>query len=99
CGELCRGFSRLSFFSHVAKDQDNALHRPLIAIYRGPAIIDRDFVAISGDENCVVRQSHDMLQAAHFLDGILNGLACLLIDDPEHLAQWLAFGFCLWPSS
>ncbi len=83
---------RPALLGHVAEDQDDPGDRAVIAPDRRGAVLDRPVPAIASDQDRVVGQADDAARRQDLRDGILDGHAGRLVDDPEDLFERPALG-------
>ena len=82
----------------VAEDQDAAGDAGRARPDRRGAVVDRTLGAVPADEHGVVRQADDDALAQRPRRRVLDRLARLLVDDPEHRVERLAERLVLRPA-
>ncbi len=83
---------------HIAKDEHDAGHFAVLAANRSSAVIDYIFLALPGNEDSVIGQADNRLQAPHLFDRILDLLPRFFVDDMEDFVERLAEDFLGCPT-
>lgn len=71
----------------VVEDHDDAHDISVVVADGGGAVVDRRFRAVLGDEDGVVGEADDRAQADGLVDRAFDELACLFVDNVEHVEQ------------
>ncbi len=93
-----QGILTLQGHGDVAEDEDDA-HEVSVFIADGRAgVVDEEFCAIAADEDGVVGEGDDAIEALHLGDRVLERLAGGPIDDVEDLVHGEAVGVFVGPA-
>ncbi len=85
--QLASGRFRLPPLRDVTEDEDHAPQHSPGVTDRGGAVVNGAFRSVLGDEDRVVRQPDDPALPQHFLDGVLDRLAGMLVHDAEYFFE------------
>ena len=88
----------LAFAGDVAEDHDDAGECAGAVADGSAAVVDVDFGAVAADEDGVVGEADDALEALDFGDGGFDELAGGFVDDVEDLFEGPVEGFGLRPA-
>src|SRR5581483_4443151 len=77
----------LPLFSDVPEYQDNAGQRSIGTEDGRATVVNRDLLSVLADQNRVICQSNNSVQAAHLIYRVLDRLACIFINDPKDFGE------------
>jgi hypothetical protein len=83
---------RPPLFGRIAKHQDDAGNASILVPNGRRAVGNGPLGPVPGDEHGMVAQANDLTFAQGPGDGILDGLATLLLEDAEHRRQRFPMG-------
>ena len=76
----------------IAEDHDDAREFAGFVADGGSAVVDGDFRSVLANEQGVIGDADDAIEALDLGDWIFDRLAGTLVDDGEDLVEWLVAG-------